>query len=164
MTLSVDEFWGWSLAQYESPQLQEKLLQLQDKHGLVVLELLLAIWLGTKGVSWVAGQSAALHEEIDPWLAEVVVPLRAVRKRWKGLEPLMHARAELLKLEVSAERSLAELIFRWLNGLDSGILAGSEDSDWRQIAIGNLHGVVADKVDLPLGEELEALLLGLSHS
>jgi hypothetical protein len=53
----------------------------------------------------------AMQTLITPWVAEVVIPLRAVRQRWKTDLAKAQQRDLLLKLEVEAERYLAELLW-----------------------------------------------------
>jgi hypothetical protein len=54
-----------------------------------------------------------LRDATQDWIDEVVLPLRAVRERWKGDAGMEASRRHLLELEVEAERHLAELM--WAN-------------------------------------------------
>jgi uncharacterized protein (TIGR02444 family) len=73
----------WAFAAYDRPGVQEACLELQDRHGMDVVALLWCIWAGEHhGVvdSEVMGPIVA---ETAAWQAEVVTPLRAVRRRLK---------------------------------------------------------------------------------
>ena len=48
---------------------------------------------------------------ITPWVADVVIPLRTVRQRWKTDLAKVQQRDLLLTLELEAERCLAELLW-----------------------------------------------------
>ena len=52
-----------------------------------------------------------MRDTTGNWIDEVVLPLRAVRERWKGDASKEDARRHLLQLEVEAERHLAELMW-----------------------------------------------------
>ena len=68
---------------------------------------------------WLAAQGRRLRQDdvdatqtlITPWVAEVVIPLRTLRQRWKTDLAKAQQRDLLLKLELEAERYLAELLW-----------------------------------------------------
>lgn len=116
--MSVDEFWDWCVARYRVKDLERALLDLQDQANLVVLEILLAVWLGQQGRVWSMSDLQALRAGIEQWNEEVVIPLRRTRQRWKSQPELAAARARLLQLELTAERQLAELMWQSFDPLE----------------------------------------------
>ena len=106
---SEAEFWKWSLKYWRVEGVEERLLELQDDHGMVVLEILMAAWLASLGVRLSAKDWQAMVAAADPWVEGVVVPLRQQRQLWR--DQAIHAGlySEVKKLELSAERSLASI-------------------------------------------------------
>ena len=109
--MTVAPFWDWALRQYAREPTQALLLSLQSQADLVILESLFAAWLSTEGHRLEAHDVAAMRDTTGTWIDEVVLPLRAVRERWKGDARKEVARRHLLRLEVEAERHLAELMW-----------------------------------------------------
>ncbi len=103
-------FWDWAVAQYEAPELRACLLECQERAGLVILEALFLAWLGRKGHSVTALEYKQLRAAIEPWVAGVVIPLRAQRKEWTDEPALAAHRRHLLGLELEAERVLSTLL------------------------------------------------------
>lgn len=81
-------FWDFSLRVYAQPQVAAACLGLQERHGLDVNLLLLGCWLGAHGpghlgeVTW-----RDLCAQVAVWQAQVVAPLRQVRRRLKDMLP-----------------------------------------------------------------------------
>ena len=109
--MTAAPFWDWALRQYAREPSQALLLTLQSQADLVILEALFACWLATEGHRLEAQDVAAMRDTTGNWIDEVVLPLRAVRERWKGDASKEDARRHLLQLEVEAERHLAELMW-----------------------------------------------------
>ena len=104
-------FWDWALSQYRAEAAQRLLLRLQEEAGLVILEALFVSWLASEHYEWRADDTAKLRGATQDWIDEVVLPLRAVRQRWKHETSKDASRRHLLELEVEAERHLAELMW-----------------------------------------------------
>ena len=117
--MTVAPFWDWALRQYAREPTQALLLTLQSQADLVILEALFAAWLSTEGHRLEAHDVAAMRDTTGTWIDEVVLPLRAVRERWKGDASKEAARRHLLQLEVEAERHLAELMWSSTEALRS---------------------------------------------
>ena len=117
--MTVAPFWDWALKQYAREPTQALLLTLQSQADLVILEALFAAWLATEGRRLEAQDAVAMRDTTGVWIDEVVVPLRAVRERWKGDGSKEDARRHLLQLEVEAERHLAELMWASTEALGS---------------------------------------------
>ena len=109
--MTVAPFWDWALKQYAREPTQALLLTLQSQADLVILEALFACWLATEGRRLEAQDVVAMRDTTGVWIDEVVLPLRAVRERWKGDGSKEDARRHLLQLEVEAERHLGELMW-----------------------------------------------------
>lgn len=106
---SEAEFWKWSLSRWREAGVEAHLLKLQDQHNLVVLEVLMAAWLGSLGIRLTEADWRAMTAAADPWVAGVVLPLREQRVAWKAQPASAGLYSEVKKLELSAERSLATI-------------------------------------------------------
>ncbi|KAA0683462.1 TIGR02444 family protein [Roseomonas genomospecies 6] len=113
--MSENPLWDFSLAVYGRPGVPAACLDLQDRLGQDVNLLLFAAW---AGMDCNADLPAAELERIDsavaPWRAEVVRPLRAVRRRVKGEDDALYRRMKAAELE--AERVQQDRLFA-LSGL-----------------------------------------------
>ena len=117
--MTVAPFWDWALRQYAREPAQALLLTLQSQADLVILEALYAAWLSAEGYRLDDQDIAAMRGTTGTWIDEVLVPLRAVREKWKGDVEKVDARRHLLQLEVEAERHLAELMWASTKALRS---------------------------------------------
>ncbi|MBP2312021.1 TIGR02444 family protein [Azospirillum soli] len=106
----VNPLWDFSLAVYARPGVPAACLDLQDRRGLDVNVLLFAAWAGAAcGVQLSANELARVDSAIADWRAEVVRPLRAVRRRVKGEDDAFYARLKATELE--AERIQQDRLF-----------------------------------------------------
>ena len=109
-----ESFWSFSLALYGRPGVAPALIGLQDRLGLDVNMLLYCCWAGTEGRSLTPADLAAVEAAAEPWQAEVVRPVRSIRRRLKGgfgqlpPERVEAWRARLGELEIEAERIAQE--------------------------------------------------------
>jgi uncharacterized protein (TIGR02444 family) len=114
MLLAADSFWSFGLALYGRPGVAPALIGLQDRLGLDVNILLYCCWVGSGGRSLGAADVAAVEAAIEPWQAEVVRPLRALRRRLKGGfgelpgDRVEAYRKRLNELEIDGERFAQE--------------------------------------------------------
>jgi uncharacterized protein (TIGR02444 family) len=104
-----DDLWTWSLRIYARDGFAPAALRLQDRAGLDVNLLLWCLWAGVVrrtdvGAAGVAAAAAAAGR----WQAEVVRPLRAVRRALKGYPHPDPALAAALRERVAAEELAAE--------------------------------------------------------
>jgi len=91
---------------------------LQDRRGLDVNVLLFAAWAGAVcGVRLSPEELARIDSAIADWRAEVVRPLRAVRRRVKGEDAALYER--LKAAELAAERIQQDRLFA-VSGLAPG--------------------------------------------
>lgn len=106
-----DDFWRWALARWQDSEVAAGLLSLQEDHHVVVLEVMLLAWLGRGGWQVSADCHAALVAVAQPWVAEVVLPLRQTRQQWRNDPARAAQRRCLQRVELRAEEELAELYF-----------------------------------------------------
>lgn len=103
------DLWSFSLALYARPGVEQACLQLQSAGANVCL-LLCGAWLGQRGVTCNEQRLQQLRNVVDPWDADVVRPLRALRTQWKNAaahdDELRALREQVKSLELEAERHL----------------------------------------------------------
>jgi uncharacterized protein (TIGR02444 family) len=81
-------FWNFSLEIYAAEGVSGACLDLQDRRGCDVNVLLFCCWLGVSGrPTLTADRLRGILAEIAPWQAEVVRPLRGVRRLLKDMPP-----------------------------------------------------------------------------
>jgi len=114
----VNPFWDYALALYRQEGVENACLELQRRHGLDVNLVLLCCWLASRGIEAAPAWLKAVTAAVEPWQAEVVRPLRAVRTRLKAelAQPRQNSlpsrrpeltaglRQRLLALEIDGER------------------------------------------------------------
>jgi uncharacterized protein (TIGR02444 family) len=126
-------FWRFSLATYRRPGVAETCLALQDGFGVDVNVLLFAMWLGTQRRRLDDVEMQFVRDAAADWAAEVVAPLRAVRRRLKEDAPLVASgvaqafRGEVKRLELEAERLEQEALYRLADRLSPA--GGSPPTD-----------------------------------
>ena len=109
--MTAEVFWRWALARYAHEPARQHLLALQADLDLVIIEALFVCWLATEERRLREDDVDAMQTLITPWVADVVIPLRTVRQRWKTDLAKVQQRDLLLTLELEAERCLAELLW-----------------------------------------------------
>jgi uncharacterized protein (TIGR02444 family) len=103
-------FWRFSLRFYALPEVAPACLALQDEAGVDVNLLLFLLFLADGGRAVTRDEVARLDEAIATWRAEVVEPLRALRRRLKtsvgNIPPGISEglRNMVKKVELEAER------------------------------------------------------------
>ncbi|WP_028241458.1 TIGR02444 family protein [Stutzerimonas azotifigens] len=107
--MTTDDLWEFALVCYGRPGVEPACLQLQDG-GADVCLMLCGLWLEARRVDCDAERLAALTALAGPWQAEVVTPLRRLRRHWRqpaSSDPaLAKLRSEVKALELAAEREL----------------------------------------------------------
>ncbi|MBE9555123.1 MAG: TIGR02444 family protein [Proteobacteria bacterium] len=161
--LPAHPFWGWSLEIYGRPGVEETLLDLQDRLGLDVNLLLFACWTGATGRGRLAGgEWTRLIDGTADWRANVVEPLRAIRRHLKDLgdKPGATALYETIKaLELEAEHAAQLAIACMATDIgESDVAAAIQIAD----ASANLEGCIA-AAGLSLSDGDRALLISLAR-
>ncbi|MFJ3368606.1 TIGR02444 family protein [Pseudomonas sp. NPDC086251] len=143
------DLWSFSLTTYARPGVEHACLQLQSAGSNVCL-LLCGLWLGQRGVACNEQRLQLLRTVAEPWDADVVRPLRALRTQWKALateDPELNTLREQVKtLELEAERHLLLRLERSAQSWPQGDAA--DLSAW-------LEGVTAGAVHLDRDALLE---------
>lgn len=106
-------FWNFSLELYAGDGVAEACLDLQDRRGCDVNILLFCCWLGASGrPTLTAERLRAILKVSDVWQAEIIRPLRQVRrllkdKPWTGTLPetVDAARRRVADAELAAEHA-----------------------------------------------------------
>ena len=107
----ASDFWDWSLTVYARPGVAGACLALQERHGVDVNLLLFAVWAGSAGRVLEPAAMRAAIDRVRRWQAEIVQPLRALRRRMKGdahgLDPALAStvRARIAAAELDAEHA-----------------------------------------------------------
>ncbi|KAA0679373.1 TIGR02444 family protein [Azospirillum brasilense] len=113
--MSENPLWDFALAVYGRPGVPAACLDLQDRLGQDVNLLLFAAWAGMAcNADLPVEELARIDSAVAPWRAEVVRPLRAVRRRAKGEDDALYRRLKATELE--AERVQQNRLFA-LSGL-----------------------------------------------
>lgn len=103
--------WRYALTLYAAPGVEQCCLQLQDQ-GAAINRLLLACWLGSRGVAVAAVDWPQLEL---PWRSDVTEPLRRIRYRvraQRSAQPALEACYRALRqAELAAEQ--VELMLLW---------------------------------------------------
>ena len=103
------DLWSFALSTYARAGAEDACLRLQEQ-GADVCLLLCGLWLEQRGVALEPGRVQALRTIAQPWQADVVQPLRGVRKQWRCMAQqdveLRALREQVKALELEAERQL----------------------------------------------------------
>lgn len=142
----AEAHWRFILTVYAVPGAPAACLSLQDRRGADVCLLLHALWLGA-ACAYRPDEAglARLRAAAGPWQAEIVAPLRVVRRRLKaGPPPAPDTRTEALRarlqaLEIEAERTELEVL---LSALPAPPLPpGTDEAGRLAAALANLEAV-----------------------
>jgi uncharacterized protein (TIGR02444 family) len=134
----ANRFWDYALELYRREGVENACLELQERHGLDVNLVLLCCWLASRGIEAQRKWLKATVATVETWQAEVVRPLRAVRRRLKadpaepppgGIGarwPELTARLQqrVLALEIDGERLEQLLLAELAAGLGATVAPG----------------------------------------
>lgn len=149
--------WDFALRVYGAPGVAPACLELQDTLGADVPFLLFAGWMDARGVALDAAEIARLDREIAAWRAEIVRPLRAIRRRLKtGPAPAPGPQSEALRDAIkAAELSAEKLELERLEAIGTLYPAGTGP---QLAAHGNLRRALAHYAGGPPDAGAEAAL------
>jgi uncharacterized protein (TIGR02444 family) len=104
-------FWDWALVAYAKPGVAEACLELQDQYQQCTAYLFWAAWASDQGIALDPPILSAGQTLARTWEAEVLQPLRQVRRFLKPAMPnLPDAPRETLREQVKANELAAEQI------------------------------------------------------
>ncbi len=124
-------FWRFSLKFYRKPGIAEACIALQDACGVDVNLLLFVLWQASLSRRLAVEEVDAWRARTRAWNADVIAPLRAVRRRLKGGSPLIEAgtaaafRTKVKGLELEAERLQQQAMFDLAHAAPPGTPAAS---------------------------------------
>jgi uncharacterized protein (TIGR02444 family) len=106
--------WDFAVATWTRPGVDALCLALQDVHGQSVALLLWGLWTARRGAAEAPDLAGAVRLARD-WEAQILSPLRAVRRRlagpsWPADGVAADLRRQLLAAELTAERALIEAL------------------------------------------------------
>ncbi|WP_114966243.1 TIGR02444 family protein [Alkalilacustris brevis] len=108
--VETGRFWAFSLKFYDSPEVQEACLALQDEGSADVNLALYLLFRARDGVAFDAASVAQVDAAVAGWRDDVVVPLRSLRRKLKPSpfsvddEGQQKLRNQIKKAELEAER------------------------------------------------------------
>ena len=155
-------FWNFSLELYGAEGVAEACLDLQDRRGCDVNVLLFCCWLAASGRPTLsADRLRAILKASDVWQADVVKPLRAIRRKlkdgsWAGALPetVDAVRRRVADAELAAEHAeQLELANLYAAAADRALHRDDPPEKRMRAAVGNLGvsavclGVVPDGKD-----------------
>jgi uncharacterized protein (TIGR02444 family) len=132
-------FWHFSQAVYAAPGVQDACLLMQDRFGLDVNLALFCAWAGARrGMALAPADVAEAAMLVQDWREEVVVPLRALRRRLKPRPeaPVKALRQRVAALELEAEQLQQAMLFRRAAGWPAA-------APGHGLALRNLHALLA---------------------
>lgn len=105
------DLWRFAQALYQHPGVEDTCLHLQTQ-GADVCLLLCAAWLEHRQIGCSHERAETLRNLAQPWLQQVVVPLRQLRQSWRDAaqsdNALAQLREQVKQLELTAEREQLE--------------------------------------------------------
>lgn len=118
ITIDPDTAWNGIVALYADPALQHALLRRQDEEGLDVVLHLFARWTAAQGHALDAAALTQAEALVAAWRAEVITPLRALRRSMKtmGAHTAQReaVRDKVKAAELAAERAQVQMLCEWL--------------------------------------------------
>ncbi|MGB0288226.1 TIGR02444 family protein [Aequoribacter sp.] len=109
--LQEHSLWQFSLKVYAYEPLQSLLLEAQDRLGVDVNFALAALWLAEHGMVLSEARAANLLQRTAELREQGIEPVRALRRRWKGIGVLQEPRQALQALELSLEKQVQAILY-----------------------------------------------------
>lgn len=92
--------WDFAIGFYQQAEVKECCLDLQDNDGIDVCVLLAVLWLAKHGHILSSAQLKLLIANTADWQAQMVVPLRTLRRRAKRLKEGFESDAQTLQADI----------------------------------------------------------------
>ena len=154
--------WRFSLEFYSRPGVSEALIALQDRAGRDVNLMLFVLWLGASGRGRLTDEELEIADRmVRPITAEIVVPLRVLRRKLKAdTDPdIQRLREGVKALELAAER----IVQRHLARIAGSPAGGADRASRVAAAHANLALYLGSEMArgrdaATIGEGLEAFL------
>lgn len=148
-------FWEFSVDAYRQAGVENICLQLQDLHSLNVNFVLYCCWLGKQSMQVSSAEMSLLVKELRLWEADVVAPLREVRRSLDTIkeESAVALRGEVLSCEIKAEKLFQEQIYQLTQVLVEEKKQGDQKIpvESKPLTLENIH----NKRDLVGGRAME---------
>jgi len=103
--------WEFAVTRYAHEAVASACLRAQDEAGSDVNLLLYAAWLAGQQCELRSQHLADVDAELAQWRSRVVMPLRQLRRDWKGLAEAKQLREKVKSLELAAEQREVEQLW-----------------------------------------------------
>jgi uncharacterized protein (TIGR02444 family) len=133
-------FWTFSLGYYRGAGVSEACLELQDNCGVDVNVVLFLLWLATQKRQVTPDQVKRIADKVQPWQADVIGPIRALRRKLKSDAPLLDKgpaelfRTKIKAVELESERLQQEAMYGLAGSLATETAASAESAARNSIA------------------------------
>ena len=157
-TAAAAALWRFALDFYALPDVSGALIELQDRAGLDVNLILFALWHGLSGRGRLdAQQLAAADQAVGMFRAEIIEPLRMLRRRLgTGLDAdTRQLRETITRVELDAEK----IALTRLAGCAGPL--GIDRADRHSAAVANLALCIGSDLSARAGAVIRATLEGL---
>ncbi|MFT3813431.1 MAG: TIGR02444 family protein [Acidovorax sp.] len=118
--MNPDTAWKGITALYADPAVAQELIRRQDVEGLDVVLHLFAQWCAAQGRPLNDAALADAAATVADWRAQVIAPLRGLRRSMKTLAaaPALRdaVRSQVQAAELAAERAQVAMLCAWLDG------------------------------------------------
>jgi uncharacterized protein (TIGR02444 family) len=127
-------FWTFSLGFYRGAGVSEACLELQDNCGVDVNVVLFLLWMASQKRQLDVGEVKSLADKVRPWQADVIGPIRALRRRLKSDAPLLDKgsaelfRTKIKAVELESERLQQEAMYGLAASLATQTTSSSGDA------------------------------------
>ena len=158
-------FWRFSIAFYRDAAVARACLDLQDGCDVDVNLLLFLLWLARDRRRLAVGEVRSLDERLRRWRAEVVAPLRAMRRMLKNDAPLVEpAEAEVFRTRVKSVELEAERLQQETMSAMTDAIASDRTASRNEAARANLDAYRNVKGHAFNPESVEVLLAAFASS
>lgn len=136
----ANPFWTFSLGYYRGAGVSEACLDLQDNCGVDVNVVLFLVWQATQKRSFPADQVKLIAGKVRPWQADVIGPIRTLRRMLKDSAPLLDKgsaelfRTKIKAIELESERLQQQAMYAMAAGLASEAAPSAEAAARASIA------------------------------
>ena len=159
-TAAAAALWRFALDFYALPDVSSAMIELQDRAGLDVNLILFALWHGLSGRGRLdAQQLAAADQAVGMFRAEIIEPLRMLRRRLgTGLDAdTRQLRETITRVELDAEK----IALTRLAGCAGPLIIGIDRADRHSAAVANLALCIGSDLSARAGAVIRTTLEGL---